>query len=174
MNAAPGNLGGTPTLNEFLLGSGQWGFLGGKGFFLSGPGYDSGSLCLTLFQVVFMETAGYIIVGAICERITFWAFILCELFMGAILYPMSGCWVWGGGWLSQLGVSYEPGSWLRGFRGIDRGARCGRLRRDGAGCHPWPAYRQVWSGRQASSLSRAQHRLCCDRHIHSPVRLDGF
>ena len=43
VNAAPTNLGGTPTLNEFLLGSGQWGFLGGKGFFLSGPGYDAGS-----------------------------------------------------------------------------------------------------------------------------------
>ncbi len=105
VNAAPTNLGGTPTLNEFLLGSGQWGFLGGKGFFLSGPGYDAGSMCLTLFQVVFMETAGYIIVGAICERITFWGFVLCELFMGAILYPMSGCWAWGGGWLSQLGAS---------------------------------------------------------------------
>jgi hypothetical protein len=37
INAAPANLGGTPTLNSFLLGSGQWGLLGGKGFFLSGP-----------------------------------------------------------------------------------------------------------------------------------------
>jgi Amt family ammonium transporter len=103
INAAPTNLGGTPTLNHFLIGGGLWGFLGGKGFFLSGPAYDAGSLCLTLFEVVFMETAGYIIVGAICERITFGAFLLCELFIGAILYPMFGCWVWGGGWLSQLG-----------------------------------------------------------------------
>src|SRR5262249_48745559 len=39
VNAAPGNLGGTPTLNQFLLGSGGWGFLGGRGFFLSGPAY---------------------------------------------------------------------------------------------------------------------------------------
>ena len=105
VNAAPTNLGGTPTLNQFLLGSGQWGFLGGKGFFLSGAGYDAGSNALTLFEVVFMETAGYIIVGAICERITFWGFVLCELFLGAILYPMFGCWVWGGGWLSQLGAA---------------------------------------------------------------------
>lgn len=105
INAAPTNLGGTPTLNQFLFGHGLWGFLGGKGFFLTGPGYDAGSLCLTLFEVVFMETAGYIIVGAICERITFWAFLLCELFIGAILYPVFGCWVWGGGWLSQLGLS---------------------------------------------------------------------
>src|SRR6185295_2973213 len=40
INAAPTNLGGAPGLNQFLLGSGQWGFLGGKGFFLSGAGYD--------------------------------------------------------------------------------------------------------------------------------------
>ena len=103
LNAAPLNLGGTPTLNHFLFGGGLWGLLGGKGFFLSGPGYDAGSLCLTLFEVVFMETAAYIIVGAICERITFWAFILAELFIGGLLYPSFGCWVWGGGWLSQLG-----------------------------------------------------------------------
>jgi hypothetical protein len=68
VNAATTNLGGTPTLNQFLLGSGQWGFVGGKGFFLSGPAYDAGSICLTLFEVVFTETAGYIIVGAISER----------------------------------------------------------------------------------------------------------
>src|SRR5229473_6918389 len=60
INNAPGNVGGTPTLNQFLIGSGQWGFLGGKGFFLSGPAYDAGSNVLMLFEVVFMETAGYI------------------------------------------------------------------------------------------------------------------
>jgi Amt family ammonium transporter len=103
INAAPAAIGGTPTLNEYLIGGGQWGFLGGKGFFLSGPGYDASANTLMLFEVVFMETAGYIIVGAICERITFGAFLLCELFVGALLYPMFGCWVWGGGWMSQLG-----------------------------------------------------------------------
>jgi Amt family ammonium transporter len=117
LNAAPANLGGTPTLNHFLIGSGLWGFLGGKGFFLSGPAYDSGSLCLTLFEVVFMETAGYIIVGAICERITFWAFLLCEIFIGGILYPSFGCWVWGGGWLSQLGTTLHLGHGYVDFAG---------------------------------------------------------
>jgi Amt family ammonium transporter len=117
LNAAPANLGGAPTLNHFLIGSGQWGFLGGKGFFLSGPAYDAGSNCLTLFEVVFMETAGYIIVGAICERITFWAFLLCELFIGGILYPISGCWAWGGGWLSQLGLSMHWGHGYVDFAG---------------------------------------------------------
>jgi len=117
INAAPANLGGTPTLNSFLIGSGGWGFLGGKGFFLSGPGYDAGSLCLTLFEVVFVETAGYIIVGAICERITFWAFLLCELFVAGILYPIFGCWVWGGGWLSQLGSTMNLGHGYVDFAG---------------------------------------------------------
>src|SRR5690242_3735780 len=117
INAAPTNLGGTPTLNHFLIGGGLWGFLGGKGFFLSGPAYDAGSLCLTLFEVVFMETAGYIIVGAICERITFGAFLLCEVFVGAILYPMFGCWVWGGGWLSQLGNTMGLGHGYVDFAG---------------------------------------------------------
>lgn len=117
INNAPGNIGGTPTLNHFALGSGAWGFLGGRGFFLSGPGYDVGVNALFLFEVVFMETAGYIIVGAICERITFGAFILCELFMGALAYPIFGCWVWGGGWLSQLGASKSLGHGYVDFAG---------------------------------------------------------
>ncbi|MDR3568133.1 MAG: ammonium transporter [Syntrophobacteraceae bacterium] len=117
VNAAPTSLGGIPTLNHFLLGSGQWGFLGGKGFFLSGPAYDAGSNCFTLFEVVFMETAGYIIVGAICERITFWGFVLCELFIGAFLYPIFGCWVWGGGWMSQLGATLGWGHGYVDFAG---------------------------------------------------------
>src|SRR5580700_10030347 len=117
INAAPTNLGGIPTLNHFLIGSGQWGFVGGKGFFLVGPAYDSASNCLTLFEVVFMETAGYIIVGAVCERITFWAFLICELFIGAILYPIFGCWVWGGGWMSQLGSTMHWGHGYVDFAG---------------------------------------------------------
>jgi Amt family ammonium transporter len=117
INAAPANIGGTPTLNSFLVGSGQWGFLGGKGFFLSGPAYDAGSNVLMLFEVVFMETAGYIIVGAICERITFGAFLLCEIFMGALLYPIFGCWVWGGGWLSQIGTTLGLGHGYVDFAG---------------------------------------------------------
>jgi Amt family ammonium transporter len=117
VNASPVNIGGAQTLNHFLIGSGQWGFLGGKGFFLTGPAYDASSNCLTLFEVVFMETAGYIIVGAICERVTFWAFLLCELFIGGLLYPISGCWVWGGGWLSQLGSTMHLGHGYVDFAG---------------------------------------------------------
>jgi Amt family ammonium transporter len=117
VNAAPLNLGGTPTLNQFLVGDGAWGFLGGKGFFLSGAGYDTGVNTLAMFEVVFMETAGYIIVGAICERITFGAFLLCEIFVGALLYPIFGGWVWGGGWMSQWGSTLGLGHGYCDFAG---------------------------------------------------------
>src|SRR5207342_1834780 len=63
------------------------------------------------------ETAGYIIVGAICERITFGGFLLCELFVGALLYPIFGCWVWGGGWMSQLGATMGFGHGYVDFAG---------------------------------------------------------
>jgi hypothetical protein len=64
-----------------------------------------------------METAGYIIVGSIYERITFGAFLLCELFVGALLYPIFGCWVWGGGWMSQLGATMGLGHGYVDFAG---------------------------------------------------------
>jgi Amt family ammonium transporter len=110
---APTNLGGVASLNHYAID----GVLGGTGFFLSGNAYDVGANALILFEVVFMETAGYIIVGAICERITFGAFILCELFMGAILYPIFGCWVWGGGWLARLGNTMHLGHGYVDFAG---------------------------------------------------------
>src|ERR1700693_3760648 len=159
VNAAPANLGGTPTLNHFLLGNGLWGFLGGKGFFMAGPGYDAGSNVLALFEVVFMETAGYIIVGSICERITFWSFILCEMFVGAILYPVFGCWVWGGGWLSQLGNTMGMGHGYVDFAGstvvhavggfcgmalsVILGPRLGKFGRDGKP-RAFPAHNLVY------------------------------
>ena len=61
-------------------------------------------MVLFLFEVVFMETAGYIIIGAIAERISFAGFILAEIAMGAIIYPIYGMWVWGGGWMAHLGT----------------------------------------------------------------------
>src|SRR4029077_1740743 len=113
IKAAPSQIGGHTPLNSFLIANEKLGgFIGGKGFFLSGAANDASANVLMLFEVVFMETAGYIIVGAICERITFGAFLLCELFMGAILYPIFGCWAWGGGWLSQLGTTM---GWAHGY-----------------------------------------------------------
>ena len=114
---------------------------------------------LTLFEVVFMETAGYIIVGSICERITFWGFLLCELFVGALLYPIFGCWVWGGGWMSQLGSTMGLGHGYVDFAGstvvhavggfcamalaVVLGPRLGKYDQDGKP-RPFPAHNIVF------------------------------
>lgn len=119
INAAPGNLAGAGVLDHLVkLGGGGTGILGLKGFFLqSGNSYDVSALALFFFEVVFMETAGYIIVGAIAERINFKTFILAELAVGGIIYPIYGCWVWGGGWLSQIGDTWGLGHGAVDFAG---------------------------------------------------------
>ena len=96
----------------------QRGLLGTHGFFLqTGGSYDVGVMAFFLFQVVFMETAGYIIIGAIAERINFKTFILAEIAMGALVYPVYGMWVWGGGWLAKLGNSMNLGHGAVDFAG---------------------------------------------------------
>ena len=74
-------------------------------------------MALFLFQVVFMETAGYIIIGAIAERISFAGFLLAEVAMGAVIYPIYGMWVWGGGWMAHLGTSLHLGHGAVDFAG---------------------------------------------------------
>src|SRR5437588_4303802 len=111
------NLGGLAPLNG-IFAHGNAGVIGLRGFFLqSGHGYDVGVLAMFLFQVVFMETAGYIIIGAIAERISFAGFLLAELAMGAIIYPIYGNWVWGGGFLAHLGSSLKWGHGAVDFAG---------------------------------------------------------
>src|SRR5690242_1598036 len=103
------NLGGVSPLSG-IFGHGSAGIIGTHAFFLqTGGGYDVGVMVLFLFEVVFMETAGYIIIGAIAERISFAGFLLAEVAMGAVIYPIYGMWMWGGGWLAHLGTSLHLG-----------------------------------------------------------------
>jgi Amt family ammonium transporter len=105
-------LGGYAGLNhEFtitLFGK-TMGILGGKGFFLSGTSYDAAIFSLFLFQMVFMDTTATIPTGAAAERWKFSAFMVYGLFVGTILYPVYGNWVWGGGWLATLGSNFGLG-----------------------------------------------------------------
>jgi Amt family ammonium transporter len=111
------NLGGVSPLTG-LFGHGSAGLLGTHAFFLqTGGGYDAGVMVLFLFEVVFMETAGYIIIGAIAERISFAGFLLAEVAMGAVIYPIYGMWMWGGGWLAKLGISAHMGHGAVDFAG---------------------------------------------------------
>src|SRR6266567_1718290 len=86
-----------------------FGLLGTHGFFLTGDTYDAGLFCLFLFQMVFMDTTATIPTGAAAERWKFSAFMLYGCFIGTVMYPVFGNWVWGGGWLSQLGVNFGLG-----------------------------------------------------------------
>lgn len=110
------NFGGGPILTRELS-VGGWGFAGWKGFALSGPAYDVGIFAFFLFQVVFMDTAATIPTGAMAERWKFSAFCIYGLFMGAVAYPIFGNWVWGGGWLAQLGMKAGLGNGYVDFAG---------------------------------------------------------
>ncbi len=111
------NLGGVGPLSG-IVGHGSAGFIGTHGFLLQSHGtYDVGVMVLFLFEVVFMETAGYIIIGAIAERISFAGFLLAECAIGAVVYPIYGNWLWGGGWMSKLGTSMHLGHGAVDFAG---------------------------------------------------------
>ena len=86
----------------------DWGIIGLKGFMLQGAGYDTAAFALFLFQMVFMDTTATIPTGGAAERWKFSAFMIYGCCIGTIMYPLFGNWVWGGGWLSQLGVNF-PG-----------------------------------------------------------------
>jgi len=62
------------------------------------------------FQLVFAGTAATIVSGAVAERIKFGAFVIFSFVLVAILYPITGHWIWGGGWLSAAGFYDFAGS----------------------------------------------------------------
>ncbi|MGE4548712.1 MAG: ammonium transporter [Intestinibacillus sp.] len=63
-----------------------------------------------IFQTVFCATAATIVSGAMAERTKFSAYCIYSMVISAVIYPISGHWIWGGGWLSQLGFHDFAGS----------------------------------------------------------------
>ena len=59
------------------------------------------------FQLVFAGTAATIVSGAVAERIKFWAFILFSFILVCFIYPFTGYWVWGSGWLASPPVQFR-------------------------------------------------------------------
>ncbi len=72
-----------------------------------GEGYNWGTL---IFQTVFCATAATIVSGAMAERTKFSAYCVYSAIISAVIYPVSGHWIWGGGWLSELGFHDFAGS----------------------------------------------------------------
>ncbi len=121
--------------------------IGLKGFFLSGSAYDVTIFTLFLFQMVFMDTAATIPTGAMAERWKFLSFVIFAFFISMVSYPIYGNWVWGGGWLADLGANFGLGHGAVDFAGsgvvhmvggwtglagaIVLGARIGKYNKDG-------------------------------------------
>ncbi|NJL86959.1 MAG: ammonium transporter [Leptolyngbyaceae cyanobacterium SM1_1_3] len=103
---------------SLMYGAGGNGWIGGGGWFLSSAdpatyGLDESTLTIPvsfLFQVAFAATAATIVSGAVAERIKFIDFIIFSILLTGISYPITGHWVWAGGWLSELGFSDFAGS----------------------------------------------------------------
>jgi len=93
------------------------GLFGGTGFFLTGVSYDVSAFAVFLFQMVFMDTALTIPTGSMAERWKLSAFVIYAFVASMIIYPVFGCWAWGGGWLSQLGKVAGLGNGYVDFAG---------------------------------------------------------
>jgi len=109
----PGQLGGLPTLDSMWgihVGDHFWGLCGHTGFFLTGKGYDAAAVVWFLFEMVFMDTTATIVTGACAERWSFKSFFIFSIFVGGFIYPIFGCWVWGGGWLAEMGQYWGLGN----------------------------------------------------------------
>ncbi|MCI0679017.1 MAG: ammonium transporter, partial [Actinobacteria bacterium] len=85
-------------------------FFGSSGFFLSGDAGSANTALLWFFQMVFAATAATIVSGAVAERTRLDAYMAYSFLISAIVYPIYGHWVWGGGWLAQLGAWDFAGS----------------------------------------------------------------
>lgn len=114
-------------------------FIGTLDFFADGvvgEGYNWGTL---IFQTVFCATAATIVSGAMAERTKFSAYCVYSAIISAVIYPISGHWIWGGGWLSELGFHDFAGSaavhlvgGVAAFVGAKiLGARIGKYDKDG-------------------------------------------
>jgi ammonium transporter, Amt family len=136
-------------------------FIGLQGFFLAGPdasplldgaGYAGVYSAIAwsgipleakfFFQLVFACTAATIVSGAVAERIKFQSYILFSAILVAVMYPITGHWIWGGGWLGDImgtgfadfagsTVVHSVGGWAALVGAILLGPRLGKYRKDG-------------------------------------------
>lgn len=92
------------------------------------------------FQTVFCATAATIVSGAMAERTKFSAYLVYTLVISLVIYPISGHWIWGGGFLSQLGfidyagstAVHSVGGWAALIGAMILGPRIGKYNADGS------------------------------------------
>ena len=92
------------------------------------------------FQMVFVATAASIVSGTLAERIRILPFLIFTVLLSALIYPIQASWVWGGGWLAEMGFSdfagstlvHSTGGWAALAGAIVLGARKGKYGPDGS------------------------------------------
>ena len=94
---------------SLLLGEDMMGIIGKPGFdiFTSYASFDWSNF---VFNLVFCATTATIVSGAMAERTKFLSYCVYSAVISAVIYPVEAHWVWGGGWLSQLGFHDFAGS----------------------------------------------------------------
>lgn len=83
--------------------------LGYSGFFLNGASYDVSTFTGWFFEMVFAAAATTIVAGAIAERTKITGYLAYSFIISALIYPIYGHWVWGGGWLETLKIGSAVG-----------------------------------------------------------------
>lgn len=126
---------------SIMYGDSIGGFIGWSGFATfedetASGGFDYASL---MFQTVFAATAATIVSGAVAGRAKFSAYLIFSFLITAIIYPISGHWKWGGGWLDALGfqdfagstIVHSVGGWAGLIGALILGPRIGKYGEDG-------------------------------------------
>ena len=92
-----------------LMGEDLFGFIGRPGFdlFTSYAEFDFSSF---VFNLVFCATTATIVSGAMAERTKFLSYCIYSGVISALIYPIEAHWIWGGGWLAQIGFHDFAGS----------------------------------------------------------------
>ena len=124
----------------FLMGEDLFGFIGKPGFdlFTAYAEFDFSSF---VFNLVFCATTATIVSGAMAERTKFLSYCIYSGVISALIYPIEAHWIWGGGWLAQLGFHDFAGSCaIHMVGGISAligakilGSRIGKFTRDKSG-----------------------------------------
>ena len=94
---------------SFLLGEDLLGFIGKPGFDIF-TAYKDFNFSSFVFNLVFCATTATIVSGAMAERTKFLSYCVYSAVISALIYPIEAHWIWGGGWLAQLGFHDFAGS----------------------------------------------------------------
>lgn len=120
-----GGVGATLNLKQFValtsyaslpLNGQTWGIIGLRGFALANTGLNELLLCLAYLPMA--QTAAVLAVSALHRRVNFPGQALAAFLAGGLLTPIAGFWVWGGGWLAQLGAGASLGHGAVDLSGI--------------------------------------------------------